>query len=75
MNTASPILSPLALVPDTPVSNVEYGPRFFLIDCRAQAEFELGHLPTAFHLNPELLDKPEELEAMVTAFREMKVRA
>jgi hypothetical protein len=35
-------------------------------------QFEAGHLPTAFHLNPDLLDKPEELAVMVTAFIEMK---
>jgi hypothetical protein len=35
-------------------------------------QFEAGHLPTAFHLNPDLLEKPEELATMVTAFIEMK---
>jgi hypothetical protein len=51
------------------------GPRYLLLDCRPKDEFELARLPTAFHVNPELLLDPEALEGMVVAFQSMQARA
>jgi len=37
------------------------------------SQFDAGHLPVAFHLDPELLSSPEELYTVVQAFKAMKV--
>jgi hypothetical protein len=48
-------------------------PRFFLIDVRSREEYEYGgHLPTAFHVSPELLQDPEQLEAVMAGFAGLK---
>jgi len=54
-------------------SHLEAPPRYFLLDCRPTAEFELGgHMPTAFHLDPALLHDPEALGATMDGFAGLK---
>lgn len=36
------------------------------------AQFEAGHLPVAYHLDPQLLGSPEELHAVLESFKAMR---
>ena len=53
-------------------TRADVAPRYFLLDCRPAEEFEAGHLPTAFHLDPQLLLHPEELVPLMEGFLRMK---
>lgn len=48
--------------------------RFFVIDCRSIDDFESGHLPTAFHFDPDLLLNPEDMQNILEGFKGMMVR-
>lgn len=48
----------------TPVVNMD-SVRFFLVDCRPAEQYNYGHLPTAFHLDSNLM--LQEPEAFATA--------
>lgn len=48
-------------------------PRFIVIDVRPKLEYEHGgHLPTAFHLDPALLDDPEAFTALISSLAALK---
>ena len=52
---------------------LESPPRYFLLDCRPRAEFEYGgRLPTAFHVDPQLLHDPEGLDALLESFAALR---
>jgi uracil phosphoribosyltransferase len=46
--------------------------KFFVLDCRSKRQYSNGHLPTAFHLDPDLLLRPAELQETVVALASMK---
>lgn len=53
--------------------NWDATPRYFLIDVRSKEEYEYGgHLPTAFHLDPALLQDPEKLDGVLAGFSGLK---
>ena len=45
--------------------------KFFLLDLRSVEEYESGHLPMCYHIDPALLEQPEELEERVTSLFSM----
>jgi hypothetical protein len=46
--------------------------KFFILDCRPLAQYEAGHLPCAYHLDPDLLLKPDKLAKRVESLVSMK---
>lgn len=46
--------------------------KFYVVDCRPRRLFEAGHLPCAHHLDPDLLAKPQKLNAEVEKLQSMK---
>lgn len=46
--------------------------KYFIIDCRPIDHYENGHLPYAYHLNPNLLQHPEVLASQVQSLSAMK---
>ncbi len=42
------------------------------MDCRSQLQYNSGHLPCAFHLDPELLLRPEELAVKLKTITDLK---
>lgn len=47
--------------------------KFFVLDCRSEAEFSSGHFAASFHMDPGLLDgsDTERLESLLEGFRSM----
>lgn len=61
--TVSELIENISLKIDE--SNVD-GVRFFLVDCRPAEQYNYGHLPTAFHLDSNLmLQEPESFATAV----------
>jgi len=48
------------------------GIKFFILDCRPLAQYEAGHLPCAYHLDPALLLRPDKLGKLVESLNSMK---
>jgi len=46
--------------------------KFFILDCRPLEQYEAGHLPCAYHLDPSLLSSPAELAERVESLAAMK---
>jgi uracil phosphoribosyltransferase len=46
--------------------------KFFILDCRPLEQYEAGHLPCAYHLDPELLLRPSELNERVESLGSMQ---
>jgi len=42
--------------------------RFYAVDCRKTAEREKGYFPTSFHIDPQNLNDPEELQKILGIF-------
>ena len=49
-------------------------PKFFVLDCRPLSQYNSGHLPMSFHLDPDLLEerRAEELERRLDALMGMR---
>lgn len=44
------------------------GVRYFVVDCRPSEQYNAGHLPTAFHLDADLmLQNPAEFSTAIQA--------
>lgn len=46
--------------------------RYFLLDCRPLEQYESGHLGSAFHIDPKLVDDKDALEKKVQEFASVK---
>lgn len=71
-SSATSLSSGVSVIPPSPVAIERVAPRYFLVDVRPKDEFEAGHMPTAFHLDPALLEEPEELKAVMEGFSGLK---
>jgi uracil phosphoribosyltransferase len=49
--------------------------KIFVLDCRPKSQFDVGHLPCAFHVSPDLLLQPAELAATVSKLHAMRGEA
>ena len=46
--------------------------KFFILDCRPIEQYEAGHLPCAYHLDPDLLLHPADLSERIDSLTSMK---
>ena len=46
--------------------------KFFVLDCRSKEQYEAGHLPCAFHVNPDNDISSEQYREQLTTVLEMK---
>lgn len=47
------------------------GVRFFVVDCRPADQYNSGHLPTAFHLDANLVSTEQSLSTFMVLFGEV----
>lgn len=47
--------------------------QYIILDCRPREEFEACRLAPALHLDPELLDSPDDLDAKLKEFNPLQV--